>query len=110
MNYLSLFSGIGAPESALKNIGINYNLVGFSEVDKYAVKSYCEIHGVDESLNLGDITKIDLDKLPKDIDLGRISMSRYISCRKKKAVQILLCLFTTWKMWEDKPSHEHMHE
>lgn len=69
MNYLSLFSGIGAPESALKNIGINYNLVGFSEVDKYAVKSYCEIHGVDESLNLGDITKIDLDKLPKDIDL-----------------------------------------
>lgn len=69
MNYLSLFSGIGAPESALKNIGINYNLVGFSEIDKYAIKSYCEIHGVDESLNLGDITKIDLDKLPKDIDL-----------------------------------------
>lgn len=69
MNYLSLFSGIGAPESALKNIGIDYNLVGFSEIDKYAVKSYCEIHGVDESLNLGDITNIDLDKLPKNIDL-----------------------------------------
>ena len=67
MNYLSLFSGIGAPESALKNIGIDYNLVGFSEIDKYAVKSYCEIHGVDESLNLGDITKIDLDKLPKKV-------------------------------------------
>ena len=69
MKFLSLFSGIGAPESALKNIGINYDLVGFSEIDKFAIKSYCEIHGVDNSLSLGDITKIDLDKLPKDIDL-----------------------------------------
>ena len=48
MNYLSLFSGIGAPESALKNIGIDYNLVGFSESNKYAAKSYCEIHGVEK--------------------------------------------------------------
>lgn len=69
MNYLSLFSGIGAPESALKNIGIDYNLVGFSKIDKYAVKSYCTVHEVDESLNLGDITKIDIDKLPKNVDL-----------------------------------------
>ena len=47
MKFLSLFSGIGAPESALKNIGINYDLVGFSEIDKFAIKSYCAIHGVD---------------------------------------------------------------
>ena len=66
---LSLFSGIGAPEQALKNIGIDYELVGFSEIDKYAIKSYCAVHGVSESLNLGDITKIDIHSLPKDIDL-----------------------------------------
>lgn len=65
MKYLSLFSGIGAFESALKNLNIPFDLVGFSEIDKYAVKSYCAIHNVPESLNLGDITKIDETKLPK---------------------------------------------
>lgn len=69
MRLLSLFSGIGAPEAALKRMGVDYELVGFSEIDKYAARSYCAIHGVDESLNLGDITKIDETKLPKDIDL-----------------------------------------
>ncbi len=69
MKLLSLFSGIGAPEQALKNIGVDVDLVGFSEIDKYAVKSYCKVHGVNEELNLGDITKIDISKLPRDIDL-----------------------------------------
>ncbi len=69
MKLLSLFSGIGAPEKALKNLGIEYELVGFSEIDKYAVKSYCAVHGVSEDMNLGDITKIDEHALPKDIDL-----------------------------------------
>lgn len=65
MKYLSLFSGIGAFEKALKNIGVNIELVGFSEIDKYAIKSYCAIHRVDESLNLGDITKIRTDEIPE---------------------------------------------
>lgn len=69
MKLLSLFSGIGAFEKALKNIGINFELVGFSEIDKYAIKSYSAIHNVSEEKNLGDITKIDITKLPKDIDL-----------------------------------------
>lgn len=69
LKYLSLFSGIGSPEQALKNLGIEFELLGFSEIDKYAIKSYCAVHGVDESLNLGDITKIDIESLPLDIDL-----------------------------------------
>lgn len=72
MKVLSLFSGIGAFELALKRVGINAELVGFSEIDKYAVKSYCAVHGVDESLNLGDVSKIDLDKL-KDLDIDLIT-------------------------------------
>lgn len=64
---LSLFSGIGAFEKALNNLNIDFELVGFSEIDKYAVKSYCAIHGVSNNLNLGDITKI--NELPNSIDL-----------------------------------------
>lgn len=66
---LSLFSGIGAFEQALKNIGHDVDLVGFSEIDKYAIKSYCAVHGVDESLNLGDVTKIDTSRIPADVDV-----------------------------------------
>lgn len=66
---LSLFSGIGAFEKALRNIGLTVDLVGFSEIDKYAIKSYCAIHNESIDKNLGDISKIDVESLPKDIDL-----------------------------------------
>ena len=69
MKFLSLFSGIGAPEQALKKLGVNFDLVAFSEFDKFATRSYCAIHGVDETKNLGDITKVDEETLPKDLDL-----------------------------------------
>ena len=69
LKLLSLFSGIGAFEKALDNLEVDYELVNFCEFDKYAVKSYCAIHGVDESKNLGDITKVDETKLAKDIDV-----------------------------------------
>lgn len=69
MKLLSLFSGIGAFEKALKNASVDYDLVGFSEIDKFAIKSYCAIHEVDESLNLGDVSSIDINSLPKDIDI-----------------------------------------
>jgi DNA (cytosine-5)-methyltransferase 1 len=54
----SLFSGIGAFEQALTNLGVEYELVNFCEIDKYATKVYCAIHNIDESLNLGDISKV----------------------------------------------------
>lgn len=65
---LSLFSGIGAPEKALKNIGVNYELVGFSEIDNNTVEAYCLLHNVDRRLNLGDIKTINKNNLP-DFDL-----------------------------------------
>lgn len=40
-----------------------WELVSFCEFDKYATKSYCAIHNVDESKNLGDITKVDETEL-----------------------------------------------
>ncbi|MES5057068.1 DNA (cytosine-5-)-methyltransferase [Bacillus velezensis] len=65
LRVMSLFSGIGAFEAALRNIGVEYELVGFSEIDKYAIKSYCAIHNVDEQSNFGDVSKIDKKKLPE---------------------------------------------
>lgn len=41
----------------------HWELVNFCEFDKYATKSYCAIHDVDESKNLGDITKVDENEL-----------------------------------------------
>lgn len=69
MKFLSLFSGIGAPEKALERLNIQYELIGYSEIDKYASRSYSAIHNISENMNLGDITKINEKELPKDIDL-----------------------------------------
>lgn len=65
----TFFSGIGSPEKALerlKNEGHikDYKVEFFSEIDKNAIKSYCAIHNVDESLNLGSITAIKGKNLP----------------------------------------------
>lgn len=75
---LSLFTGIGAFETALRNLNIPYELVGFSEIDKFAIKSYCAIHNVDEKLNLGDVKNIRTEEL-KEVDFmtWRFPLSRY---------------------------------
>lgn len=56
------FSGIGSQRMALRNLGIEHEVVAVSEIDKYAIKSYEAIHG--ETFNLGDISKIDTDDIP----------------------------------------------
>lgn len=64
MKLFSLFSGIGGPEKALKRIGIEYELVGYSEIDKYASRSYSVVHEEPEIKNYWDITKINEKELP----------------------------------------------
>jgi len=68
LKVLSLFSGIGAFEKALKNIGKDFELVNYCEIDKYASNAYSQIHHVSEDLNLWDVTKVDTSKL-QGIDL-----------------------------------------
>ena len=41
----------------------SWELVNFCEVDKFAATSYCAIHGVNPSLNIGDITKVDENEM-----------------------------------------------
>ena len=38
------FAGVGSQSMALRNIGIDYEVVGISEVDRYAIMSYWAIH------------------------------------------------------------------
>lgn len=64
----SFFSGIGAFEKALERLKIPHRTVFYCEIDKYASKAYSFIHGVPESLNLWDITKVNEKELP-DFDL-----------------------------------------
>lgn len=51
---------------ALRNLGLDYEVVGVSEIDTYAHQAYEAIHG--ETKNFGDITKINPNELP-DFDL-----------------------------------------
>lgn len=69
LKLLSLFSGIGAFEKALTNIDEPFEVVNYCEIDKYASKAYSLIHNLDENMNLGDITEIDTNTLPNDIDI-----------------------------------------
>ena len=65
---LSLFSGIGAFETALRRGGHDYQLIGYCEIDKYAANAYSQIHGVSENYNLVDVTKVNT-VLMDDVDL-----------------------------------------
>lgn len=48
-----LFAGIGAYAKALENLKVNFEVVGISEIDKYAIQSYKAVHG--EVKNYGNI-------------------------------------------------------
>ena len=68
LHLLSLFSGIGAFEKALENIGADYRLVNYCEIDQYAAGAFARVHGVSEDLNLRDVTTVDPASLPR-VDL-----------------------------------------
>ena len=66
LKVIEAFAGVGSQRMALRNLGIEHEVVGIFEIDKYALKSYEAVHG--ECPNLGDISKIDVKDIP-DHDL-----------------------------------------
>lgn len=66
MKYLSLFSGIGGFEVGIQKSLKEFECVGYSEIDKYAMNIY-QKHFPDHN-NFGDITKVEVSELP-DFDL-----------------------------------------
>ena len=61
-----MFSGYGGAEFALKKANIHFECVGYSEIDKNAIKCYELNHP--NIRNFGDCTKINTEELP-DFDL-----------------------------------------
>lgn len=62
---LELFSGYGTSTFALKRLGIPHEIIGYSDIDKYANQCFRQNHGGKE---LGDVKKIKPEELP-DFDL-----------------------------------------
>ena len=55
---LSLFSGIGAFERACCRIGLDWELVNYCEIDRWASLSYSMVNQCSESLNLRDVRTV----------------------------------------------------
>lgn len=66
LRVLEAFAGVGSQRMALRNLGVDFEVVAISEIDKYAIESYEAIHG--ETNNLGDISKVKVEDIP-DHDL-----------------------------------------
>lgn len=62
------FSGYDSQCLALNSIGMDYELVGWSEIDKYAIKAHNALFPQWADRNYGDISKIDWTQVP-DFDL-----------------------------------------
>ncbi len=76
MRYLSLFAGIGGFEIGIKNAAINWDCVGYSEINKYSLEVY-KTHFPNHT-NYGDITKINPEKLPEfDVLIGGFPCQSY---------------------------------
>lgn len=53
------FSGYDSQCMALDRLGIPYELVGWSEIDKYAIQAHNALYPQWADRNAGDISKID---------------------------------------------------
>lgn len=65
LKVLELFGGIGACSTALKRLNINYEIVDYVEIDKYAVKSFNAIHNT-------NFEPQDISKWDKDVEVDLI--------------------------------------
>ena len=61
-----MFAGYGGGSFALNRLGLDYECVGYSEIDPHAIKCYEQNHSGIK--NYGDCTKIDAEEL-EDFDL-----------------------------------------
>ena len=58
------FAGYGSQSIALRNLGVDYEVVAISEIDKYALQAYYALHDINIP-NLGDITKLKIEDIPQ---------------------------------------------
>lgn len=68
LRVFTAFSGYDSQCMALDRLGIPYDLVGWSEIDKYAIQAHNAVYPQYADRNAGDISKIDWGGQP-DFDL-----------------------------------------
>jgi DNA (cytosine-5)-methyltransferase 1 len=68
LKVFTAFSGYDSQCMALDKLKITYDLVGWSEIDKHAIKAHNAIYPQYKDRNYGDISKIDWSQVP-DFDL-----------------------------------------
>ena len=68
LRVFTAFSGYDSQCMALDRLGIPYELVGWSEIDKYAIQAHNAVYPQYADRNYGDISKIDWESVP-DFDL-----------------------------------------
>jgi DNA (cytosine-5)-methyltransferase 1 len=68
LRVFTAFSGYDSQCMALDRIGIPYELVGWSEIDKYAIQAHNAVYPQWADRNYGDISQINWESVP-DFDL-----------------------------------------
>ena len=68
LRVVTLCSGYDSQLMAIRNLGIPFECVGWSEIDQYAIRAHNAVFPDIADRNLGDMTKIDWRKV-KDFDL-----------------------------------------
>lgn len=86
VRYFSMFSGIGGFElgiqQAAQDLGISTECIGYSEIDKHAIRTYEEHFNHD---NYGDATTINPDALPVfDLLVGGFPCQAFSIAGKRK--------------------------
>jgi len=115
---LELFSGVGSFSISLNTLGIEHEIVGFSETRKTATQLFCKLHNKKESENLGDVRNVSAKDL--DVDLlvfgspcqsftragkqgGGLKGSDTRSALMWEAVRIMEECKPKWIVWENVP-------
>lgn len=112
IKYLSLFTGIGGFDLPLRELG--FECVGWSEIDKYAIKTFEANFPELKGKNIGDITKYDFTNIT-NIDLivgGSSCQSFSISSNNRIGldgvsgvfydyIRALKTIQPSWFIWEN---------
>lgn len=69
LRVISVFSGYDSQCMALDRLGIEYELVAWAEIDKYAIAAHNAVYPQWSDRNVGDVSKADWSKIEGPIDL-----------------------------------------